>query len=686
MVKRIWLEWLLVMALGTLPGALAAAVEISTGVDSIEGEGWRIGEISLRLQSSAAAIASVALEIEEIALPDSHGSLHGVELGCDSLLAQSDGWHCKEGSLRAQRSPVGTQETTWSGFFSAASDWEVEVTRLKLARGTVGLKLGARQGHLSADLRVYRLGVVPLAQMLETVELPPGWGVTGVVSGSIRVQADRLGPTGLYADLVLDELNYASHDGRNAAENVLLKLDASAHKRSAVWYFDAKLALPKGVVYAEPVFLDAATGGVTSSARGNWNPQRELLQLDAWSVEMPGVAGVNGTGRLRGADLAIEDLTIVARSDHAGSFYTTLLQPFLIGSAADDLEVQGSVGLVLHLDATGIEQAGLELNGLVLADRRGRYALGQTDGSVAWDRAGSVPVSRLQIQDARVYQIPTDGFSIDARFSGDGVRLERPVVVPVSGGEVRLDSFELSGILVAGDRPQWKADASVRDVSLEQLTTALDWPPFAGRLEGQLRDMRYSDQVFSVGGGLEVEAFGGSVMVRNLKIREPLGSAPILTAAAEFRGLSLLALTQTFSFGRIEGRLDGEINDIRLLAWQPDSFDMHLYTPEDDDLKHRISQRAVENLTEIGNGISAGLSTTFLRVFDEFRYDRIDLNVLLNGDVAELDGLARSDGGYYLVKGAGLPRIDVIGRNRSVAWKDLVERLRRIRVEEAKIQ
>ena len=77
---------------------------------------------------------------------------------------------------------------------------------------------------------------------------------------------------------------------------------------------------------------------------------------------------------------------------------------------------------------------------------------------------------------------------------------------------------------------------------------------------------------------------------------------------------------------------------------------------------------------------------TFLRVFEEFRYDKIDLKVQLEGDVAELDGLARADGGYYLVKGAGLPRIDVIGRNRSVAWKDLVERLRRIRVEEARIE
>ena len=52
--------------------------------------------------------------------------------------------------------------------------------------------------------------------------------------------------------------------------------------------------------------------------------------------------------------------------------------------------------------------------------------------------------------------------------------------------------------------------------------------------------------------------------------------------------------------------------------------------------------------------VPAGLSATVLRVFDEFRYDRIDLNTAA-GRVADLDGLARPDGGYYLVKGSGLP-------------------------------
>ena len=94
-----------------------------------------------------------------------------------------------------------------------------------------------------------------------------------------------------------------------------------------------------------------------------------------------------------------------------------------------------------------------------------------------------------------------------------------------------------------------------------------------------------------------------------------------------------------------------------------------------DTSKRRISQRAVNNLTSLGTGVSAGLSGTALRMFKDFAYDRIALEVDLTGNMASLDGIPYKDGGYYIVKGAGLPRIDVIGRTRKIAWKELVSRI-----------
>ena len=89
----------------------------------------------------------------------------------------------------------------------------------------------------------------------------------------------------------------------------------------------------------------------------------------------------------------------------------------------------------------------------------------------------------------------------------------------------------------------------------------------------------------------------------------------------------------------------------------------------------------MDNLTSLGSGASAGLSGTFLRAFEDFAYERIALRIDLSGARAELDGIPHPDGGYYIVKGRGLPRIDVIGRNREVAWKDLIERLQDIQFE-----
>ena len=439
-------------------------------------------------------------------------------------------------------------------------------------------------------------------------------------------------------------------------------------------------------MYSEPLFVDAGQGALTIAAQGRIDAVRQRLDFDSWAIDVADVLRISGTGEFDTDRYAIHDLTVAAHSDDAGRLYELLLQPFLIGTPADDLLVRGHVGFVLHFDTQGIEQAGLELNGLAFEDRQGRFALQNTSGGIAWDRDDAVPLSRLSIEGFSIFRIRSDPFDIQARFAGDRVDLVQAVIVPVLGGEVALDSFALRGATVAGEQPRWTASASVRGVSLDQLTRELDWPPFSGSLSGELRDMSYADRVFSVGGGLHLSAFGGRIDVIGLRIQDPLAAVPILRASAAMRGLDLEAVTRTFDFGRIEGQLHGDINDLQLVAWMPDHFDLHLYTPPDDRSRRRISQRAVENLTELGTGLPGGLSASVLSIFEEFSYKVIDVKILLRGDRARIDGLARKDGGYYLVRGSGLPRINVIGRNRSVSWNDLLERLRQIRVEGIQVE
>jgi hypothetical protein len=147
-------------------------------------------------------------------------------------------------------------------------------------------------------------------------------------------------------------------------------------------------------------------------------------------------------------------------------------------------------------------------------------------------------------------------------------------------------------------------------------------------------------------------------------------------ADVDIRELDLSAVTRTFDVGKIEGKISGWISGLQLDAWQPTAFDARFATPLGDDSRHRISQRAVENLSALGGGgASAALSKGFLSMFKEFRYKRLGMRCQLRNGICDMDGVGPAGDGYYLVEGEGLPRIDVIGHTRQVDWDELLARL-----------
>ena len=165
----------------------------------------------------------------------------------------------------------------------------------------------------------------------------------------------------------------------------------------------------------------------------------------------------------------------------------------------------------------------------------------------------------------------------------------------------------------------------------------------------------------------------------DLRLERPFDDWPRLFANIELENLDLEQVTSAFSFGRITGRIGGQITGLELFNWMPVAFDAALATPANDRSKHRISQRAVENIGSLGGssaGITAALSSGFLRFFEDFNYDRLGITCRLRNEVCLMGGVAPADGGgYYLVKGSGVPRIDVIGNRKRVDWPRLVRQL-----------
>jgi len=676
------LRWLLLVV------ALATRADSSTfiriSLEDIAAEDWSAQGIDLVLDLRADVQRNASIDVASMEFPAPIGRVGTVQLQCAHLEQLSDGWRCDKGTTQISESEFGAQDLVWSAEYKYDGTGWLELAGFRAASGVAQIRITMTEGRWQAKLNTKRVDIRALARSHQWLGLPRDWKLKGKVSVSSEVFGTGVTVSDLSSVVRVNGLGFSSPDSRYEGAGLNANASLSGEAADGTWRGKAQIAWRAGQLYLDPVFLETDTIPLQATLRGDWNTHSNTLAVRRWSLLRKGSLQATGKARLDTQSWRLKNASFKLVSEQLSRLYSDLLQPFLIGTAGDELTVSGAADLTGTIDGRGLAEIGLNLRDLGLQDGRQRYALSGVNGAAYWSRTPNSKISKIDIRQAGVYRLRTRPFDLTFLAAGDQVRLSRPLSIPVLQGAMNLDSFQLEGLL--SDGLSWRASASLRDLSLAELTEAFDWPPFTGTLTARLADMTYRDQVFRAGGGLNLSVFGGNIDITGLQVHDPFGYAPVLEGAARLRALDLDEVTRTFSFGSIQGRLDGDLSDLRLVAWQPNRFALHFYTPDADRSRRRISQRAIENLTELGSGIPAGLSSTLLSIFEEFSYDRIDLNIVLDGNLAELNGIARPDGGYYLVKGAGLPRIDVIGRNRRVAWKDLVERLQQIQVEGAEIK
>ena len=209
-----------------------------------------------------------------------------------------------------------------------------------------------------------------------------------------------------------------------------------------------------------------------------------------------------------------------------------------------------------------------------------------------------------------------------------------------------------------------------------QLTRALDWPEFGGELSVDIPSVRYDEGVIDVQGQWVFDVFDGRVTVDGLRIERPFGVLPSLAADISVSRLDLEQLTSTFSFGRISGRLDGWVTDLRMLDWSPVSFDAWLGTPADQKGSRDISRRAVSNLTTIGGGsATAALTGPVIRLFSSFSYKQLGLGCRLANNVCAVRGLDDNSESVLIMQGSGIPRVTIRAYNRRMDWPQMVANL-----------
>ena len=267
--------------------------------------------------------------------------------------------------------------------------------------------------------------------------------------------------------------------------------------------------------------------------------------------------------------------------------------------------------------------------------------------------------------------------------SRDGVlMLARDADIPLFGGILRLHGLRLTPPR-AGQGLQLESGLWLEEIDVGQMAEALGLPAFRGELNGEIPRVLYADDVMHFDGGISIGLFDGGGQVTGLSMERPFGTAPTLNADIDFNDLDLLRLTEVFGFGSITGRLDGRIHGLRLVDWTPVRFDARLLTDRKPGIRQRISQRAVQNISSVGDaGFIGSLQGQLIGLFDDFGYRRIGIRCRLENEVCLMGGLddANTPGsdssGFTIVEGSGLPRLSVIGHNRRVDWPTFLDRLK----------
>ncbi|OQX47640.1 MAG: hypothetical protein B0D85_00925, partial [Candidatus Sedimenticola endophacoides] len=380
-------------------------------------------------------------------------------------------------------------------------------------------------------------------------------------------------------------------------------------------------------------------------------------------------------------------LDLESEPSSLAALYQACLAPILGHTLLGEIDLGGSLQASLRLGARGPEALRLTLDEIDLVHRggaEGLFALRGLEGVLNWDAAEATRESHIAWRGGHLFErIDLGGGRLPLKLSGQHLRMTAPSSLPVLDGALHLDSLEAEW----GDGEAHAAlSGFLTPISMELLSRAFGWPPMSGQLSGMIPSVRYADGLITVNGTSLMRVFDGEILIKDLVLEDLFRALPALSAEITLKSIDLEALTRTFSFGKITGRLDGTIEGLRLEDWEPVAFDARFATPEGDDSRHRISQRAVDNISNLGGaGVSGALSRSFLRFFEEFRYDRLGIRCRLKNGVCEMGGIESKDRGYYLVKGSGLPRIDIMGFNRQTDWNLLIEKLKQMTQGEAPV-
>lgn len=657
-----------------LSAAVGHAQSLQLDLDAVSGAGWSTGQAQLTLAvGGSAKLALKRLNAQGRDLGD-------VSIACGRFAFENRILQCEDGHLQGTaRWPLRfSYDLVRKDLRLSITPEKDELWQLDIAGGEWRVNLG------NASLaRIAPLWPAPAGPAAESIR-PTAGRVSGVL---------HYGPTRMDADLRISDGAFSDGSGLRAAEQLQGRITLDATRAGPLWNWQAALQWDQGAVFWDPLYVAVESGGPGHrlSARGtlvagrvaveqaalDWHGLGQLIGSADFAL---GQAAVNPPLKESppGKDSPLGRFALSAHGLRLAGLRALLPQTWLDQHALGDLTLKGSADFSLRGAAGEIAEATLRLaDASINAPLRG-LALERVD--MQWMHASTAPqpftfnLDALRVRDLAFGPIGASGETRDGRLHIPSL------VVPLLDGFLGFSDIEIG-------RDAFQLQGALTPVSMERLTTALGWHPLGGQLAFVLPRVQYHASTLAVDGALLFNLFGGDASVAAIRLENPFGRTPQLTADLHLKRLNLEEMTGAVKFGSITGFVDVDVEGLVMENWQPVSMDARVATSEGAFAK-RISQRAVQNISSIGGaGAGAAIQRSFLGFFETFGYQRIGLSCRLRNGVCLMGdgtppppgaGAESASGSFTLIKGGGLPSVNVVGYNRLVGWQELLDRIKAV--------
>lgn len=677
-----------------LATAVRAVDDVTLQIEHVAGDGWIASDVVVDL-GLPKDNALVRARVGRLHVPALSQTLTDVRIECPSLDLRDDVIACNNARVLADWPALGKQSLNAKLTYGRADgSLDVAVQGLRVGDGQIALQASLRDAGWNANAQLQRVPVDRLMKLAADLKAPlPELSASGLVDLTVTARGSETNLTEAKVDGAFSALTANNESGSLASDQLSMQVQASVRGSAEQWLFDIAVQSSQGQAFAQPIFLDLSAHAISLQAQGKL-ANGSALTLDRFTLDHTDVAQASGRGHVQlDQEQPVRDLEVELTSLQFPGAYASYLQPLLIDTSFKSMQTAGSIAGNLSVADGEPQRIELRFNDVTVDDGTGDLNLSALSGQWHWlaeatsddaDDDDSSPArdmkvepSQLKWQGGALLGLQLGASELNFTTLGRQFRLTQAARIPLLDGSLDLETFRVRNAGLPS--VAFLVDATLQPISVQQLCKAFGWPEFGGRVGGVISKLRMREGIITLGTTLRAQVFDGNVTISDLRLEQPFGQWPRFYSNIALDNLDLEPMTSAFSFGRITGRLSGAIDGLQLFNWTPVAFDARLFTPPKDRSRRRISQRAVENIGSMGGGgagVTAALSSGVMAFFDDFNYDRLGISCRLHNEVCVMDGVApAANGNYYLVKGKGLPRIDVIGSSRRVDWPRLVQQL-----------